>query len=113
MAYTVSPPTAGVEADSAPSLRLHMSLPVYLLIACNTPSSPSWKMRFPIITGGNSSSAEPPWVHTVLYGGRMWVEAGKKRVWFFVYPYNGHAKLSTPLTFGRVGVGCGTNAAWG
>ncbi len=41
-------------------------------------------MRLPHITGGNSSSALPPRVHTVLNGGLIFAEAGKKRVWFFV-----------------------------
>ncbi len=78
------PATAGVEAESAPRRRLQRVCPVYLSIALRMASSPSWKMRLPDITGGNSSRALPPRAHTVLNGGLIVGEAGKKRVWFLV-----------------------------
>ena len=80
VAYTVSPATAGVEADRAPRRRLQRVCPVYLSIALSVASSPSWKILLPDMTGGNSSRALPPRAHTVLNGGRIVGEAGKKRV---------------------------------
>jgi len=77
------PAIAGVEADSRPRLRLQIVWPVVLFVALITPLSPSWKIRSPPITGGNSSSVCALLTHTRLNGGCRLDGAGKKRVCSF------------------------------
>src|SRR6516225_2144248 len=112
VAYTIPFTTAGQAADSSPRRRLQKVWPLRLFIADSTPLSLSWKMLSPSSTGGNSSRAPPLLTHSCRKGGRRCGPAGKKRVWFFVYPYSGQEKRSGTLA-GSVGVDWGMKRALG